>query len=1022
MKLTRLVLEKNRLSWTFFLLLMVLGLMAYQDFPSREDPSIRIPRATVMTQFPGMPPRQVEDLITRKLEEKFREIGEIKHLVSYSQPGLSIVEVRLHEHIPDFEPVWQKLRHKSKEVLPSLPEGVQGPFVNDEYADVSIVTLALTGDDWSMAELRDHARLVRDQLYTVDGVRRVRLFGVREERVYLEAELSLLDSSSFNIGAAVRSIQDQNRILPAGEVNVGRRLLAIETSGKLETVADLREVVVGGHEKNSLLPLAEYLNIRSDYVNPAEELVYFNGKPTVMISASLQKEGNVKAMGPRLRQFVKQTSATLPVGMMLDVASLQPDAVDKTITMVSGSLYQTLMIVLAVVALALGLREGLILGATVPLTMLAALVILYLIGVELQFVSLASLIISLGMLVDNGIVITEDIHLKINSGVEPVPAALASSSELALPLLTSTLTTVLAFMPILTVNTTAGEFSRSLAQVVGITLLCSWFISVTFVPLLASRLLRKAHVGKKPPASRIYRMLLAPVLKRPAVSLAFIFLLVFGLQSLMKYVTTEMYPPSSRPEVLVYIDLPAGYNIDQTDKVVATLSNWLLDDAHNPDVENLTSYIGTGGPRFSLAIVPNWPAPHRAFMIVKASDAAHAGQLLQDIRSFAAEQLAQASVRTELITRGVVPPGVVELRFSGPDANELYRIARNAEAALAAIPDTLYVRNDWENRTRRLRIVIDQARTYRAGVSFQAVADALHAEFSGRQVSVLRQSDILVPIYIRSPEKDEGSSGSLDLWSVKIPVGDGSGGDYVTLDQVATIEEVVQFGNILRRDLAKTVTVSGKHLRWDSAELQRNWDKSIEEIYSTLPPGYFIELGGELETYSENSGPMMLSIPLFIGLILCAVLAQFNSVRRTLIVLFTIPMAISGGVFGLFVFNANMNFIGMLGFLSLAGIVVNHAIVLIDKADKLVASGLTIEQAAMEAGVHRLRPIIITSATTVLGLVPLLLIEDTLFQSMTIVIMSGLTVGTLFTLIAVPAMYRFLLKDKPTEVMELSSA
>jgi multidrug efflux pump len=556
---------------------------------------------------------------------------------------------------------------------------------------------------------------------------------------------------------------------------------------------------------------------------------------------------------------------------------------------------------------------------------------------------------------------------------------------------------------------------------VGITLLCSWFVSVTFVPLLASRLLHKVHQDRKLPASGFYRLLLTKVIKRPGRSLVFILLLVLGLQSLMKYVTTEMFPPSSRPEVLVYIDLPAGYNVDQTNKAVHQISDWLLDDAKNPDVKDVIAYIGTGGPRFSLAVVPNWPAPHRAFMIVKAADTAHAKSLLQDIRRFAAEHVSQASVRTEPITRGVVPPGVVELRFSGPDADELYQIARRAEAALAAIPDTLHVRNDWENRTRRLRIVIDQARTYRAGVSFQAVADALNAEFSGRKISQLRQSDILVPIYIRSPEKGPGASGSLDLWSLKIPVGDGSGGGYVTLDQVATIEEVVQFGNILRRDLAKTITVSGKHLHWDSAELQRNWDESIEDIYRNLPPGYAIELGGELENYSQSTGPMVLSVPLFIGLILCVVIAQFNSIRRTLMVFLTIPMAISGGVLGLFIFNANLDFIGMLGFLSLAGIVVNHAIVLIDKADKLVLSGLTVEHAAMEAGMNRLRPIVITSATTVLGLVPLLLIEDSLFQAMTIVIMSGLTVGTLFTVVAVPAMYRFLLRDEPARAIEITS-
>ncbi len=1006
MKLTQLVLEKSRLSGTFFVLLAVLGVLAYSDFPSREEPAIRIPRATVVSAFPGMPPEQVEDLITRKLEEKFREIGEIEHIVSFSQPGLSIVEVWVHEHIPDFDPVWQKLRHKVEEVQAHLPEGIHGPVVNDEYADVSIVTLALTGEDWSMAELREHARSVRDQLYAVEGVRRVRLYGIQEQRIYLEADSSLLDTASFDVVEAVRSIRDQNRILPAGEILTDRRRVSIETSGKLERVDDLRRVMVGSRDENNLLPLTDYMDVRSDYVDPPTELVYFNGKPSIIISASLQKGGNVKAMGSELRRFVSEASAGLPVGVQLEVASLQPEAVDKAIAMVSISLYQTLAIVLAVVVLTLGMREGLIMGITVPLTMLSALVFMYLLDVELHFVSLAALIISLGMLVDNGIVITEDVHLKINQGMEGKLAAVASCRELALPLLTSTLTTVLAFMPILTVNTTAGEFNRSLAQVVGLSLLCSWFISVTFVPLLASRWLKPGHAAQPGWMTGAYKVLLARILHRPIAFLVILLLLVGSLQSLLRFVTAEMFPISSRPEVLVYVDLPAGYNIHQTEVVVDNLTDWMLDKNRHPDIQKVTSYIGTGGPRFSLAIVPNRPAPHRGFMIVEAADGNHAATLALDIRGHAASHLAESTIRTELISRGVVPPGVVELRFSGPDADTLYDIASEAETALAQIPDTLHVRNDWENRTRRLRILIDQTRAYRAGVDFQAIADALNAEFSGNQISVLRQGETLIPIIVRARPRGGSTAGDFDLWSIKIPTAGAGDGSYVTLDQIAAIEEVPQFGNILRRDMQKTITVSGKHLYWDSATLQDNWNSAIAELRTSLPQGYQIELGGELENYAESTGPMRLSVPIFVGLILCVVMAQFNSFRRTLIVFLTIPMAISGGVLGLFITGANLDFIGMLGFLSLSGIVINHAIVLIDRADKLQSSGLDAASAAREAGLHRLRPILITSLTTVLGLFPLLLMQESLFRSMTIVIMSGLTVGTVFTLLAVPAMYQ----------------
>ena len=1012
MILTRLILERTRLGWLFFLLILLLGVLVYQDFPSREEPAIRIPRATVITSFPGLPPEQVEDLISRKLEEKFREIGEVKHLVSYSQPGLSIVEVHAQEYIPDFDVVWEKLRRKVEDVKSELPEGVIGPYVNDEYADISIVTLALTGEDWEMSELRDQARQIRDRLYSVEGVRRVSLYGVPEQRVFLEIPPSALEQDSFSMREAVRAIRDQNRILPAGEVITGRRMVTVETSGKLSSIADLNDILVKSRQGEQVLPLAEYVDIRQDYVQPPNELVYYDGKPAIIISASMLQGHNVKAMGPPLRGFLGEEKVQLPIGMELELASLQPEAVEKAISMVSGSLYQTLAIVLAVVILALGFREGIIVGCTVPLTLLAALLGMYLVGVELHFVSLASLIISLGMLVDNGIVITEDMRLRLDRGSNGFDAAIASSRSLSLPLLTSTLTTVLAFSPILFVNTTSGEFSRSMAQVVGITLLCSWFVSVTFVPLAASRWLRAGKAQKAFFLAKYYSRVLKAVLQRPYYSLLIVLLLVLALQALIRWVPTEMFPVSSRPEVLVYVDMPAGYNVFETERTVETLNGWLLDKARNPGVESVSSYIGTGGPRMSLAIVPNNPAPHRAFMVIRAVDRIEARALLASIREFSAQELSEAMVRTELISRGITAPGVVKLRFSGPDADVLYAIARKAEAALANIPDTLHVRNNWENRTTRYKILIDQARAYRAGASYEVIANSLNANFSGSYVSELRQGDTLIPILTRAPQERTGVEVGSQLGSIKVPVGDGNTGEFVTLDQVASFEQVVQFGNIVRRDLVKTITVTGKHLSWDSATLQGEWDQAIDEIASNLPLGYKIELGGELENLAQSSGPMLITLPIFSGLVLCVLVAQFNSIRRTGIVFITIPMAISGGILGLYVSGVKLDFIGLLGFLSLAGIVINHAIVLLDRADHLACQGSSPLLAIEGAALHRLRPICITSATTILGLIPLVLMDETLFRSMAIVIMFGLAVGTFFTLVAVPALYLVLIPDK----------
>lgn len=1011
MKLTRLILDRDRLGILFFSLIVLLGTMVYQDFPSREEPAIRIPRATVITWFPGMVPEQVEQLISRRIEEKIREIGEVKHVLSYSRLGLSIVEVRLHEHVPDFGPVWQRVRHKVDEVRSLLPSGVQGPYVNDEYADVSIVTLALTGPDWTLAELEHEARRIRDELYGIDGIRRVRQFGVAERRVYLEMDPSTVEAGAFNIGTAIEGIRDRNTLWPAGELRSERRSVSVVTGGELAQADDLGELTVAT-EGGDVLPLTDYVDVTAGYVDPPLEAVYYNSKRAIMISGSLQPNSNVQAMGPVLRGFVQEARRSLPVGMVLEIAHLQPDAVDQAVGVVTTSLYQTLVIVLCVVVLALGVREGLILGVTVPVTMLASLIIIYWMGVELQFVSLASLVISLGMLVDNGIVITEEIHRRVRAGSSATAAAIASAEALWKPLLTSTLTTVLAFMPILLLNTTSGEFNRSLAQVVGVTLMCSWLVSLTFIPLICARLISRGHGEVASGFDKHGSWLVRLAVGRPLPVLGAIVLVVCGFFSLFRYVPVEMFPVSSRPEVLVYVDLPAGYNVHQTGAAVADISRWLHDPKANPHVEAVSSYIGTGGPRFSLSIVPNQPAANRAFMIVRASDSHAARELIGSIREHAAARVSQAHVRTELISRGVVPPGVVELRFSGSEAGQLLGIGKQAEHILAGIPDTLHVRTDWENKARSLRINIDPGRLHRAGASYQSVADALRSQFSGEQVTRLRTGDLLVPVVVRSSGARGEEGTRVDLGSIKIPVGTGSRGEYTTLDQVADIVEDTQFGVIVRRDMRKAITVSGKHLYWDSATLQAEWDMRLKDLIESLPPGYRVDLGGELESYSNSADHMAIAVPLFLGLILCIVTAQFNSVRRTFIVFVSIPLAMSGGVIGLLVADAKLDFIGMLGFLSLAGIVVNHAIVLIDKADALISTGETVLDAMTSAAVSRFRPIVITSTTTILGLIPLLMMEDKLFHAMTIVIMSGLTIGTLFTVLAVPAMYVVLLSPE----------
>lgn len=1020
MNITKIALDNGRMTWVLLVLVIFLGVSVYSDFPSREDPSIRINRSLIITQFPGLPPEQVENLISKKIEERLREIGEIEFINSTSTTGQSIVTISAYENLPDFDKIWDKVRRKLEDTKASLPQGVQGPFMNDDFGDVSIVTAALTGDGWAMDELREHARDIRDKIYTVDGIRRVSLYGVQDEKVYLEALPSLAETQSVDIASAMQAIKDQNSIIPSGRIFTAHREIAVETSGKLASIDDLRDVELNANQGEGILALKDYVSIRQSFSEPPSDLAFYNGKPAIVIAASMQQGRNILELGPRLKKVLISADVNLPVGMKLSLATFQPEVVGKSISDVKTSLYQTLAIVLLVVIISLGVVEGLIVGVTVPITILATLLVMFFMKIDLQFISLASLIIGLGMLVDNGIVITENIHLRLHQGAKRYDAAINACKELALPLLTSTLTTVLAFAPILIADGTTGEYTRSLAQVVSISLLISWLLSLTVVPLLAVHFISQKSKDKPFVILPLYQNFVSKVLRFPKAFLAMIAgVFVFSL-FIVSLVPVEMFATSSRSEVLVYLDVPAGYNVHQTKNASQKLTHWLMDETKNPEVDYVSSYIGSGGPRFFLSISPSNPAPNRSFIIVNTNSASDAKKMVGKIKHFSAKNLPIARVKPQLIARGTVPPGVVQLRFSGPDADVLYQLALRAEHALAAIPGAIDVSNNWQNKTKRFRVDIDQAKVRRAGITYQSISNALNGVFTGAKVTEIRRGDTLIPVVVKlKPDELNVKEISNLLDNVKISTSSEKS-EYVLLSQVATIKMIPQFGSIARRNLEKNITVGGRHSMMKAPELQATWDEQIQDIYNNLPEGYRIELGGELEGFEDSAGTLFLTLPLFFGLIFCLLVAQFSSFRKTGIVVLTIPLAFSGGFLGLYITGANFDFIGALGFLSLAGIIINNAIVLIDKITAEQNAGLEKVNAILTASLNRLRPILITTATTILALIPLMIMEETLFYSMASVIIFGLAIGTIMTLGAVPALCLLFLKE--TNEVSLSSS
>ncbi len=1009
--ITEFSLKTERVTILFLILVAVSGILAFLDYPKREDPSIVIREAVVTASFPGMATERVEDLITRKIEEKVREIGEVDTIKSDAKTGLSITHVIVHDHVTDLPGVWQDLRNKMADVRADLPSGTIGPLVNDEFGLTSVATIALWADGFSMADLRETARDLRDQLYSLEGISKVELYGVQEEQVYLELSNAKMAQFGVSPGIVAATLRAQNIILPGGAINVDGRYVIVEPSGNFSSVDDIASVLVPIPGSEQVAPLRDLVNVVRAYEQPADKPAFFNGQPAVILSISIIDGVNSVEFGERLTRRIAELQQTLPIGYVLEYATYQPDLVEMAVTGAVFNLYQTLGIVLLVVMAFLGIRTGLIVGSFVPMAMLMGVVIMSMMDIELQRMSIASMIIALGMLVDNGIVVAEDIRTRLASGQDRRQAAIESGRSLSIPLLTSSLTTVFAFLPMVLAVGGAGEYTLSLGQVVMIVLLSSWFLAMYMTPAMCVWFMKvpAAPEGTGAEGPRIdpyagrfysgYRGLLEALLR---LRYGVLILSVAGLLAAgyaFGFVVKEFFPPGDRDQFLVYLDLPAGSHVDETTAAVKQLDAWLQNGEINPEITGTVAYVGSGGPRFFLSLAPLDPDPHVAFMVVNTQSAAQVPAMVERTRRYALDNLPGVQVRPKAMWLGPSETGIVALRLSGPDGTALIAHAEAVMAGLRAIPGTIDVRHDWENRVATIEVQVDQARARRAGLTSEEVANSLNAYIDGTQVTDYREGDTIIPVVVRGVAAERDNLAQLR----EIAVYSSLTARNVPLHQIADFRPRWDFSRIKRRDQQRTITVSGKHQYLKAGQLLALLQPTLEGL--DLPPGYRWEYGGEIEASAKAQGYLFANMPLCGAMIVFLLVWQFNSFRRPLIILLTIPLSFIGAVVGLLVMQSVFGFMAILGLLSLAGIIINNGIVLIDRIDSERATGRDAYDAIVVAAVARLRPILMTTLTTMLGLLPLIISRDPLFYGMACVIAFGLGVGTLLTLGIVPLLY-----------------
>ena len=1013
-RLSELAMNNKAVVLFFTLLVLVAGPLSFSTHPSREDPKISIRTAVVSARYQGMSPERMENLITKKIEERIREIPEVEHIESTVQNGSTIIRANVYDRYSDMDPIWIQLRNKMDDVKADLPDGTEGPFVNDDYGDVAMASIALTAEGFSISEMREAARRVRDQLYSLGGVRKITLYGVEPERIFVEIDNIRLSQFGISGTDIINAISKQNIILPGGTINTEGQSIFIEPSGNFEDLKDITDLQIQiPGQTGQVAYLKDIAKISRGYADPPKAPVFYNGKPAIILGVSMIDQYDSFKFADDLKRRVRLIEQSLPIGYKFDYITFQPNEISIAINGVMNNLYQTIVIVLIVVMVFLGWRTGLLVGAMVPLVMLLSILVMRVVGIELERMSLATLIIALGLLVDNGIVVSEEIGRRLTLGEERISAVINAGRDMSVPLLTSSLTTVFAFMPLMLAESAAGEYTRSISLVIAITLIGSWLVAMVVMPVFSFWFFKPGPTVDEEtlynrPLFKRYRSVLDFILKRRALFLASICALLVSSIFLFSYVPKVFFPASERTQLQVLIDAPVGSNSYKTLASIKPLSAWLMDKNQNPEVKDHVAYIADGGPRFYLGLNPIDADPFRAYLIVNVNTAEDVRRLLEKVRIFAARNMPEVRVTPKPMSMGPAEAGLVEYRFSGPSDKELKRLSLELQAAMRAIPATRNIKDNWENPTIKVLVQIDQTRARRVGITSEQIAQALNANFAGTSVTVYREGDQTIPVILR--EAGTARTNIDRLRTINVARVDGRA---IPLLQVATFEGITQYAYLQRRDLERVIKISGVNPGLSAQALDKALGPDLERIQKQLKPGYRFERGGELEDSSKAQGSLFANFPLAFALILLVLIAQFDSFKKPLMILLTVPLIITGVALALFIMpGANFGFMAILGLLALFGIFLNNAIVLIDKIDMEWTAGLGLHDAIIKASINRMKPILITTATTVLGLVPIILSRDVLFYDLALVISGGMIVGTLFTLGVVPVLYSLFFREE----------
>ena len=1036
MDLTRAAIEKSRVTAILLLGLAIGGQSAYRGLSRADDPGFIVRHAQVVTGLPGASPDRIEHLITDVIEAAIQEIPEVEFIESTSKTGGSIVLVKARDEYDDMRSIWDNLRRKVGRVVPDLPDGIIGPSINDEFGDVFGIVVTLTGEGYSYAELKAVADQVRDELLRVEDVAKVEIYGAQSERIFVDynntrlAELGLAPLQLRSI------LENANIIIPGGDIRTGVERIALEPTGNFESLDELRRTVVTLPGNAEIVYLEDFVEISRGYADPPGELVYASGTPGLALALALREGGNMIALGERIDRELVRLRAAYPIGVEFDVAVFQPKIIDAKVQQFMASLQQSVLMVFGLVLVFLGLRTGLVVAMLVPMTISTSFLVMSVFGIGIDQISLASLIIALGMLVDNAIVMAESILVQMSQGRRPIDAAVDSARELRFPLLISSLTTSAAFLPIYLAKSVTGEYTAPLFKVVTIALVSSWVLALTMTPLLCVAFLTVKRISPSQRFDiRLYRsyrrVLLAGLRHRTASLLLVSGILILAYQGL-RALPTIFFPPSDEAIFTAEYSLPNGTSIERTMEVVEEIDRFiarqlLADGGGGPTdpaasaaslshqgITNWATFVGKSCPRFYLAFQPKPPKPNYAISILNAtSRSAITEEIIPALDAFCVESFPDLDVKLNPLQIGPPIDAPVEVRLSGYDLDLLFDMVDKVKARMREIEGVRNVTDDWGVRSKKLVVDVDQPRARRAGITNQDVAISLQTAVSGIETTRYRERNESIPVTLRSMPQSRNDISRVESLNVYAQ----ATGRAVPLRQVADAAVVWEPGAVHRRNRIRTVTVASDIAPGGTAsEVVAQIRPWLEAEQEGWPVGFRFEFGGEEETSVQSNESIAEQMPIALMIIIGLLVFQFNSIRRATIVLLTIPFGLVGVVVGLLVAQSYFGFMTLLGVVALSGIIVNNAVVLLDRIRIEIENGVAPPRAIVEASQKRFRPIMLTTATTVSGLLPLWISGGSMWEPMVIAIVFGLVFATGVTLWVVPILYSILFRVRFQEV------